>query len=367
MSMHNNLKELLTIKEGPVVSIFIKTYPGINFAAKNQLKLKTSLKTAKEEHSDIDKKAWGAIEGQLTNFMNDIADRIGQFPSIALYLTPNNYFKFNLNHAIELDQVIVGPEAYTLPLLAQQATKLSGTILSLNRDSFELHQFKEGILLKQELPKDAPIDMVSALGPERTDTTTTHGPTGALHGLNTKDEEKAIDNKNYYLAIEQFLMAHTDLIYKRLFIIGLPKNQSLFRDLTKLKTVNSEITIKKSPSALTTAEIEKELLDQNQVLIDQTVEKLLDRARSLDEVNPSETNPAELFALLTQHRVKTLLINEESMFPGLIVDGQIVDTEPGKTTNNLLNDLANFTLRNGGDVYVISATHFNSGQFVYGV
>ena len=209
--------------------------------------------------------------------------------------------------------------------------------------------------------------MVSALGPERTDTTTTHGPTGALHGLNTKDEEKAIDNKNYYLAIEQFLMAHTDLIYKRLFIIGLPKNQSLFRDLTKLKTVNSEITIKKSPSALTTAEIEKELLDQNQVLIDQTVEKLLDRARSLDEVNPSETNPADLFALLTQHRVKTLLINEESTFPGLIVDGQIVDTEPGKTTNNLLNDLANFTLRNGGDVYVISATHFNSGQFVYGV
>lgn len=367
MSMHNNLKKLLTIKEEPIVSIFIKTYPGINFAAKNQLKLKTSLKTAKEAHSDVPKKTWELIETQLVNFINEIADKIGQFPSIALYLTPNDYFKFNLNHAIEVDKVIVGPEAYTLPLLAQQATKLSGTILSLHRDSFELHQFKEGVLLKQELPEDAPIDMVSTLGPESTDTTTTHGPTGALHGLNTKDEEKAIDNRNYYLAIEKFLVAHPELIYKRLFLIGLPKNQSLFHELTKLKSVNSEITIKKSPSALTTTEIEKDLLDQNQILINQTIDHLLDRARSLDEVNPSKTNPIDLFALLTQHRVNTLLINEDAVFPGLISDGQIIDTEPGKTTNNLLNDLANFTLRNSGNVYVISADHFNSGQFVYGV
>ena len=142
------------------------------------------------------------------------------------------------------DQYYVDTIPYLLGLVKDKQFNYHYYLLALNRDSMKLYKVDHTTVTPVELPKDAPTDVVTALGDELTGGNLNFSTQGssngskegvAYHSINTKDKEVEIDWVNYYQAVDTFLKDQLDNPEKLpLYLYALPENQTLFKKIAKI-------------------------------------------------------------------------------------------------------------------------------------
>ena len=138
--------------------------------------------------------------------------------SVSIILSPENTFVQRLDVPVD-DQYYVDTIPYLLGLVKDKQFNYHYYLLALNRDSMKLYKVDHTTVTPVELPKDAPTDVVTALGDELTGGNLNFSTQGssngskegvAYHSINTKDKEVEIDWVNYYQAVDTFLKDQLD-------------------------------------------------------------------------------------------------------------------------------------------------------------
>ena len=163
--------------------------------------------------------------------------------SVSIILSPENTFVQRLDVPVD-DQYYVDTIPYLLGLVKDKQFNYHYYLLALNRDSMKLYKVDHTTVTPVELPKDAPTDVVTALGDELTGGNLNFSTQGssngskegvAYHSINTKDKEVEIDWVNYYQAVDTFLKDQLDNPEKLpLYLYALPENQTLFKKIAKI-------------------------------------------------------------------------------------------------------------------------------------
>lgn len=337
---------------GPFVTIMLNTHVAHQDIEKDQLKLKNFAKEAKKRfekrYKDQD---WQAIQEKIERILADQSFWRNAEKSAAIILTPTDIFCHRLSITVD-DQYYVGDMPYLLAIIKNEQFNYNYYLLALNRDSMKLYQMNNKRLSEVALPKDAPVDIKTALGEEITGGNLNFSSQGGsrskesvtYHGVNTKDEEVEIDWVNYYQAVDNFL--RNDISLEKdtpLYLFALPENQTVFKKIAKNPYYKSEVAIDISPAQLSA----KEISMHAEKISGKLTEKEADSYQEL--LNKKYADQlVDIKQLAQEGRVAQLFIATSNLQDGF---GDDPDTEYDH--RQVLNTLTEQVIQNGGEVFIL--------------
>ncbi|PIO83146.1 hypothetical protein BSQ39_05925 [Loigolactobacillus backii] len=363
-----DLKTLLNdLQHGPFVSIYLNTLPLRNEAEKSQITYKNLLKEAKEQFTTLFPETnWSAFEAQLTPLLSDATFWRDQLSvSLGIIVNQNEMMVTRLNAAVT-QRVSVSRFPDLMPIINNSQRQFDYTLLCLNQDSFRLFKYQGQRFNEIILPEDAPTTLKRALGDEIKGGDLNFRTNGdgagsvSYHGHNAKDEETEIDHRNYYQAIDDYLIDHVDS--KRLILFGLSENQALFRQLSKNSALAQHLRITASPANLSKEQIQKQTEPLHQQWAAAIVAITLDRYQNAIPQRKTLTTSQDLVLAAKAGQIDTLLLAQDGFAAGIMTaDGLDQSTSIGQR-HNLLFDLSDYTLNFGGKVVIIPSEQMPEGQ-----
>ena len=334
--------------KGPFVTIMLNTHVAHQDVEKDQIKLKNFAKEAKKrfekKYAEHD---WSLFQEKITSLLEDASFWRSATASVALILSPEQTYIYRLSIPVD-DQYYVSDLPYLLAIIKNSHFNYSYYLLGLNRDSMKLFEVNNKQVKEVKLPDDAPKDVVTALGSELTGgglNYTSNGGEGAtFHGVNPKDEEVEIDWVNYYQAVDEYFKNTFENPEKwPIYLFALPENQTMFKKVAKNPYYRSEVAISASPAQLTLKEIEegaKKLSDELAANEAKGYNRLLDK-KFIDQL-------VDIVPAAKEGKISHLFIATSNL-----VDGFGEDPETEYDRRQVLNELADNVLTNGGQVFIL--------------
>lgn len=333
---------------GPFVTIMFNTHVAHQDIEQDQLMLKNFSKEAKKRfNKKYPEENWQPYQTRIDQLLTDQSFWRSATASVALILTPEKLYRQRLAIHVD-DQYYVGDEPYLLAISKNQQFQYEYVLMTLTRDSFALYKGETNQLTKLTLAEDAPITLKKALGEEVTalhNLGRGNGEIGTIHGTSTKDEEEAIDHRNYYQAIVHFLQTDwQNLADLPLYIMALPENLTVFDKVAKNLVYDRSIRLPQSPSQLSIKELEvatKKLTTQLREQEEAAYQRLADRKHF--------TQFADIKQAATAGRIAELFIATENLAEGF---GETPETE--YDWRQELNHVAGEVLRAKGNVRLMA-------------
>lgn len=334
--------------QGPFVTIMLNTHVAHQDIEKDQLKFKNFVKEAKKRFNKrYPENDWQKFQEKTDTLLNDRNFWRSATTSVAIILTTEETYIHRLSIAVD-DQYYVGNTPYLLAIIKNAQFNYNYYLLGLNRDSMKLYRMENKKLSEVSLPDGAPTDIKTALGEEITGGNLNFRAQGsssvAYHGVSAKDEEVEIDWVNYYQAVDAFLKDELDKEEKLpLYLFALPENQTMFKKVAKNLAYDSSVAVSASPAQLAISEIEKgtqtiaEALAENEV---KSYKALIER-KFFDQL-------ADIRQAASEGRISQLFVSTSNL-----TDGFGENPEEEYDWRQVLNTLADDTIRNGGDVFVL--------------
>ncbi|EOH86191.1 baeRF6 domain-containing protein [Enterococcus villorum] len=334
--------------KGPFVTIMLNTHVAHQDVEKDQIKLKNFAKEAKKrfekKYAEHD---WSLFQEKITSLLEDASFWRSATASVALILSPKQTYIHRLSIPVD-DQYYVSDLPYLLAVIKNSHFNYSYYLLGLNRDSMKLYEVNNKQVKEVKLPDDAPKDVVTALGSELTGgglNYTSNGGEGAtFHGVNPKDEEVEIDWVNYYQAVDEYFKNTFENPEKwPIYLFALPENQTMFKKVAKNPYYRSEVAISASPAQLTLKEIEegaKKLSDELAANEAKGYNRLLDK-KFIDQL-------VDIVPAAKEGKISHLFVATSNL-----VDGFGEDPETEYDRRQVLNELADNVLTNGGQVFIL--------------
>ncbi|MFK4566802.1 hypothetical protein [Enterococcus sp. UD-01] len=342
--------------QGPFVTFILNTHVAHQDVEKDSLALKNFAKAAKIRfEKKYPKHSWTAIQEKIDALLADASFWRNGTKSVSIIISETDIFIHRLEVPVD-DQYYVDDQPYLLGIIKNNQFNYHYYLLALNRDSMQLYLVENNQVKPVSLPKDAPTDVVTALGDELTGGNlnySTQGGSGfnggskegvAYHGVNTKDEEVKIDWINYYQAIDNYLkdtFVNSDKLPIRLY--ALTENQTVFKKIAKNPYLDPTVCVTASPAQASLQDIKKGALKINQELEEQEVaayNQLLDR-KFVDQL--VDIAPASEEGKISHLFISTAnLVNETTEMSNEEFDRRKV-----------LNQVTNNVLRTGGKVFIL--------------
>ncbi|MEO8217728.1 MAG: hypothetical protein ABI718_11660 [Acidobacteriota bacterium] len=277
---------------------------------------------------------------------------------LAILATRDQFRIFEFQRPIE-ELLVVADSFHLKPLLSNVQSIDRYQILCLNRHTARLYEGNRDALDPVELT-DVPSTITEALGRELTEPHQTVASYGggheSHHGHGGKKDEVSIDRDRFFRVIDRGILEH----HSRpsglpLMLAALAEYQTPFREISH-NTLLMADGLMKNPDAMTLDELRQEAW------------KLVEpryKARLADMVAEYETAKSRRLAsddlslvaeAATRGRISSVLIEENRQVPGRIDAqsgairfGDLADPD----TDDLLDDIAELTLRAQGEVVVV--------------
>mgnify|MGYP006188947727 FL=1 len=260
---------------------------------------------------------------------------------------------------------VVADSFHIKPLLRILQSAGRYQVLCLDRQKIRLFEGNRDVLDEVEPSSVVPRTITEALGEglkEPHVTVWTYGSgypgAGVTSGSDPKSEMTDNDTEKFFRAVDRALLEN----YSRpsglpLLLAALPENRALFHRVSRNPFLMGE-GIDISPDALSIEELRARAWSAIEPHYHARLAGLIEmfevaRSRELgtDDLMQATTNAVA-------GRVATLLINADRQIPGSIDDltGEIHLDDPAKPhVDDLLDDIAELVLRNGGQVVVVPA------------
>lgn len=258
----------------------------------------------------------------------------------------------------------VGDTFHVTPLIRLAQTSSRYNLLILNRSEIKLFQGNGLAIEEVALAPGVPRTIDEALGTELTkphQTVASHGgiaPDSAMrHGTSTKQEEIEVDEERFFRAVDRAITEfHSRKSSLPLILAALPEYHALFRRVS-LNPFLKPTGVEADVNALSPKELgqlaSKILLHEFHGRVTNLVDEFnsaLSRGLATSDV-PTAARAA------AQSRVASLLVETGRRIPGRLdrATGDITPVSPEDSPNDVLDDLSQLILRNGGEVLVLPA------------
>ncbi|WP_461213987.1 baeRF6 domain-containing protein [Lacticaseibacillus sp. GG6-2] len=349
---------------GPFVSIYLPREPHQDVAAVH-LQLRHLIAHAKDVMTEtFPEQAWAPYDDQLTQLF-DTPQRITGNTTRGLGVVCDS----TRLQAFALDTPVVSSAMVTtypqiLPLLADAQKQHDFDVLVLQRDRIALYRNDHDTLAPVALPEDAPQTLVGTLGGELRGgnlNSVSQGPgTVSYHGHTDKSTEEANDTKRFFQAVDEYIGDHYSKPSQRPLVLwGLPQTLAVFREVSRnplLTTIALEVS-PANPKATDLARAANTLIGDFDAQARHALLAELDAARSGGRI--VETLDGVVDAINT-HAVAHLLLQEGARVNGQLQDSSLDQKSPQAQHNNLLNDLAELAVIQGGRVSLLPPTQLSA-------
>lgn len=219
----------------------------------------------------------------------------------------------------------------------------------------------------------APTTIAEALGPQRTEPymKVTRGYGGGAgskapmhHGQGGRKDERPLDRERFFRIIDREILERASKVARvPLVLAALPEHQTHFRALSHNPYL-AATGIGLNPGALTLGELRDAAWRAIEPYFEQRASALLEAYREARGHGRGSDRLEEIAAALAQGRVGTLLVEADRRIPGSVdaAQGTVAyaddaqseaAADPDPAASDVLDDLAEATLRTGGEVIVL--------------
>ncbi|WP_223877249.1 hypothetical protein [Lactiplantibacillus pingfangensis] len=228
----NDLNDLMQQRDaGPFIAIYLNTEAVLNDLARRRLQLKQLIDEAQTQLAQhFPKTDFTPFKIQLDNLIDDNAFWLQHTgPQTGLIVNAESLRRFDLQIPTQ-NHVSVNSMPPIRPILADRQQQFDFDLLALSETAMALYHQRQGDFVEVELPADAPVTMKQALGEEKRggdlnfNSSPAHGVN--YHGHNAKAEERAVDQRNYYLQVDQYIRERSQQSQRPLVLMGLPNQSS---------------------------------------------------------------------------------------------------------------------------------------------
>lgn len=290
---------------------------------------------------------------------------------LAILSSPDTFQLFELQRTVSI-LLVVADSFHMKPLLRALQAADRYQILGLNRHEAKLYEGNRDSLDEVELAEAVPGTIEEALGDELTEPYTTvasygsgaGGPGLAMHhGHGQKKDEVEIDNDRFFRAIDRAILEyHSGPTGLPLMLAALPEHHELFHRVSHNPFLLAE-GINLDPQSISADRLRAEAW---RVMEPQYLERLTKLGEHFEQAQSKQLGSADLTEVaqaLVAGRVGTLLIEADRQIPGTVdpASGRVEFGALGHPeVDDLLDDLAELTLKMGGEVIVIPAERMPS-------
>jgi hypothetical protein len=344
--MADRLTELYAERQGPCISIYLPTERQFSGANNDNARYRNLLAAATGSLAS----EYPAAESEaLLAPLHDLAanERFWQhtLDGLAVLRAPDYFKVYKLQRTVP-ERAIVADSFHTKPLLriAQSADRFH--VLAVTRDRARLFQGDRYYLDEVHTDPTFPKTITDALGETDWD------GQEYTHGSDEIDQA----TQRYFRTVDRYVADNYSKPYGLpLLLAAQPMNQSAFRGVTHNNALVEE-PIAINPETLTADELRTRAWEIMGPRYAQRLAMLVDdygagkpRGLATDDLN-------EIAMAVVSGRVRTLLVEDDRIVPGRIDrdTGSITRGERADAhTDDVLDDLAEMTLRMGGEVVVV--------------
>lgn len=274
------------------------------------------------------------------------------------------------------ERLIVADSFHTKPLLRILQSADRYQILGLNRHEAALFEGNRDALDEVELAPGVPRTITEALGDQLTEPHLTaasyggaggrggaHGVPAMHHGHGQRKDEVAIDNERFFRAIDRAILEH----HSRpsglpLMLAALPEHHDLFHKISQNPFL-LPTGVHLDPRSISLERLREEAWRTIEPAYLTRLSKLANAFSEAHTKFQGSDDLTDIAHALVAGRVATLLVEAGRQIPGKIdpATGGVEFAElADPQVDDLLDDLAEFTLRQGGEVVVVPAEQMPS-------
>ena len=350
--------------EPPCFSLYQPTHRAFPENQQDPIRFKNLLRELESKASDFPEEATEPILEKLRELVDDRDFWNYAGDGLAILASPSFFRTYKLARPVP-ELTVVANTFHIKPLIRIAQSADGYHVLALTRSEAQLYEGNRDGLFKIDLPESFPKTLTDALGEELTESHTTvasyagagPGQSAMHHGHGGKEPEIDIDTERYFRAVDR---AVTEGFSKPsetpLILVTLPEHRAVFKEVS-----HNPHLIEEGP------DIHPESLDLEQLRAEvwKTLEpRYIERLKGfIEEFGTANANdkghsdPAEIAKALVAGRVKTLLVEAEKHVSGQVDPGSgaIETSAADSPADDVLDDLAEMTLAQGGEVIVVPA------------
>lgn len=356
----NDLNQLMQQRDaGPFIAIYLNTEAVLNDLSHRRLQLKQLVTEAQTQLAQHFPKAdFGPFKAQLSELTDDNSFWLQHTgPQTGLIVNAETLRIFDLQIPTK-NHVIVNSMPPIRPILADRQHQFDFDLLAISETTMALYHQRQGDFVEVILPEDAPATMTQTLGEEKRggDLNFNSSPAHGLnyHGHNAKAEERAVDQRNYYLQVDQYVRECSQATQRPLILMGLPVNQAMYRKLSKNPYLSQHLMVDRSSNGLTTAEIQTATEPVQTKWHTQLADILLERYDTAKSRQLTLDDPFDMITPALHGRIETLIIAADAQVSGTMTADGLQATGIA-LPDNLIDDLVDVVMSKQGQIRIIPA------------
>lgn len=364
--MTTPLGELLSDFATPCLSLYMPTERGFAEKQQNVKRFRNLLRSIErslpDELSMTDRDVILAPLREMvenTRFWHHTLDGLAVFRALNLFRV------FKLRHTVG-ELALVADSFHIKPLLRARQDGDRFEVLAITRDHVRLFQASRDSIEQVELDPAVPPSLVAALGDELTEPHASirsvgrigGGASGAAisYGTGSRNDEIDKDTLKYFRAVDRAICEHhSKRSHLPLVLAALPEHHAMFREVSHNSMLLSE-GISGNPDAFTLEQLREKAWAIVEPSIESALQQQLDDYGAAVPRSLASDDYADVAKAALSGRVRSLLVDADRVVPGSIDHesgairfGDIRDPH----TDDIIDDLAELTLRHGGNVTVL--------------
>lgn len=361
----DTLSQLLARREAPCLSLYQPTHRSFPERQQDPIRFKHLVRQLEDS---LKQQGWGEQTPALLAPFHALIDD-GDFwntnrDGLAMFASPGQFELFRLQRSVP-ELATVNDRLHVKPLLriAQSADRFQ--ILALTLDSVRLFEGNRDAIDEVPLAKGVPATIEDALGRELTEKGQTGFPQGYSRASERGDSmqveaggagrqaEIDRDRERFFREVDRaFLEHHTRPGGLSVILAALPEHQFHFRRLSHNDRLLPE-GIDSDPSLLSLEELREKSWSVMQPRYLKRLEGFIERFGESRGLGKASDQLEDIGRATLEGRVATLLVEAERQIPGMADQSQ-GKAEPGEGNSpDLLDELASWTLQQGGEVVVV--------------
>ncbi len=293
------------------------------------------------------------------------------FDGIALFSTLDECIIYNLKKPVKT-LAVVADSFHIKPLIQYYEFVQTYQFLDIDGKSFQILEGNPYSLEKIELNDDIQTTMDELLGTEYSESYLTRGTysgTGKsiFHGHGGSNEEIEIDLERFFRRVDSIVYDNISKDSKLPMILIAPaEHHSLYMKISNNIYLEPN-AIAGTYESLGKEEIIKRTHAYAKVIFRNKIKLLINQYHKLRTIEKSSDQLIEIISAAVDGRVDTLFIQENEIIPGKIdtINKKIItDTLTNPAVDDILDDLAQFTLEKGGNVFILSKDEMPTNSVV---
>lgn len=354
--------EELKQKDTVYISIVLELHAARSTNEVDRIQFSNLLNEVEKELKDSDLKEKDALLKQLDVVRLNKNELANHTSGLAVYVTAENIYYYDLAVPVE-NKYFIGQLPYNLPLVENYQYEQDYHLLLITRETAQIYEGHGPNITKldmTEIDEEAPVDLETALGTERTGGDLNFGTYGSgaggpasFHGHNETSQAKDIDRENYFRLVDRFIYDNYSIETQwPLIVYTVEENQAVFHEISNNKYL-SDFKILGSTANMKDNEINNVVAEEISNLIGREKREALQELSEVPPTNRIENIPDDLAAASLRGQIHTLYMKKGLEIPGTLTEEGTYDREDDK--NNFVELLVDKVINTDALVYILDS------------